>query len=210
MMLDLLLSLNVPRLEDKYRSREIVGGIVRPPLALRMDGVSFGRSLSDMPGPRSEPVHRALVETARLLLRDLGGRAALVVSDEINVLLERHVPYGGRLFKLVSVAASKASAHVSLSLGRPLYFDARVIGLESPCEALEYFLYRSRVGLNNYVTYLAHRRGIIPPEHTPKLRELIGRVEADLALAWGTPLLRDVGAPPRETDVEELRRALCG
>jgi tRNA(His) 5'-end guanylyltransferase len=89
------------------------------------------------------------------LAMEHGAEAVHVVSDEINLLFLRHVPYGGRTFKIISVLAAHASAELTAKLGRPLHFDGRVVKLRDACDAASYVLFRARVGLNNYVIQLA-------------------------------------------------------
>lgn len=187
-LLAVLLSLSPKALERRYREREAFCETARPPVAVRLDGVGFGKRLRDFPGPRSALVHSALVETARSLASTHGADYAHVVSDEINLLFLESVPYGGRTFKLITVLASHAAAEMTARLARPLHFDARAVKLEDRCDAARYVLYRARVGLNNYVIQLAKARGIVK-EHTPHLADLLKEVEVgDYQLAWGTLL----------------------
>ena len=168
-----------------YDSRES-RGFVTPPFAVRLDAVAARRALSGLPGPRSFEFHEVLTESARVVADLLGARAVHVVSDEANLVFVDYVPYSGREFKIISVAAGALSSEVSLRLGRRVFFDARVVRLFNCEDAVRYILYRARVGLGNYVQELARRRGIIPRDRTPPLQTYIHLVEFDAELGAGT------------------------
>ncbi len=165
----LLARLNPARLEEEYKAREVAQGLrVEHPVALRLDGVSWGRRLRGRyRWPRDERVHRAEAHAAVEAVALLGADLGYVTSDEISILWVGHAPpYSGRVEKLDSVAAGAASAHVSLELGVALFYDARVVKLYSRRDAALYLLHRARVGMNNYLTSLYHgvvgRRGETP------------------------------------------------
>lgn len=159
------------------------------PFAVRLDGVRWSKALEGFSWPRDERVHKALVETARELMRDLGADVAYVVSDEVNLVFTKYSPYGGRVFKIISVSAGQASASVSLRLGRRLSFDARVVKLDNLCDCYDYVLYRARVGFNNYVSNIYHARR--SSKETPSLREMLNEVPLGEEWAYaGTLLLR--------------------
>jgi len=176
----LLASLNPARLEEEYKAREVAQGLrVEEPLALRLDGVSWGRRLRGRYSwPRDERVHRAEARAAAEALMLLGADLGYVTSDEISILwISRRPPYGGRVEKLDSVAAGAASSRVSLELGEALFYDARVVKLYSRRDAALYILHRARVGLNNYLTSLYHRIATGRRE-TPSLRVVAEALEA--------------------------------
>jgi tRNA(His) 5'-end guanylyltransferase len=186
-----LLLENPAVLETRYREREAVCEPSSPPFAVRLDGVGFGKRLKDFEAPRSKLVHTALVETARRLAMQYGAEFVHVVSDEVNLLFLGSAPYGGRTFKIISVLAANASAELTAKLGRPLYFDGRVVKLSDACDAARYVLFRARVGLNNYVIQLARATGLIHA-HTPRIEELLQKVEIrDYELAWGTYMAKE-------------------
>ncbi len=157
---------NLPYMSAKFKEREVGLGIVKEPIALRLDGVRFGKSLKGFKEPRDEIVHNALVESAKELLRRFNALMAYVISDEVNLIMVNYLPYGGRVFKLISTASSILSAHASLLLKRPLYFDSRIVKLNNVNEVKEYLYFRARVGINNYISKLYHKvkeLGITPP-----------------------------------------------
>lgn len=201
-----LLSAEPSKLEVDYRSRELPRDYIEPPFALRLDGVSFGKRLSDLPGPRNWGVHRALVVAASDLGKTLGADIVYVVSDEVNMVFERLAPYRGRVLKLISVLPSLLSSRVSLSLGRPLAFDARAIRLYDEKDVARYILYRARVGLNNYAISMARAKGLLS-EATPHIEYVVGALGGvDLSLGWGTLIVRG-----RRVDLCEFlsSRGLC-
>ncbi|MGC8582151.1 MAG: tRNA(His) guanylyltransferase Thg1 family protein [Thermoproteus sp.] len=188
-----LLTLEPPRLEADYRSREAPRGYVEPPFAVRLDGVNFGKALSDLPGPRNVGVHRALKRAAADLAKTTGAGLVYVVSDEVNLVYRSGVPYRGRIQKIISVLPSALSARVSALLGRPLYFDARVVKLYDERDIARYVAYRARIGLNNYAVSLARERGLIS-DSTPPVGEVLSMLSgADLSLGWGSLMLEDGG-----------------
>ncbi|MFN7106470.1 MAG: tRNA(His) guanylyltransferase Thg1 family protein [Pyrobaculum sp.] len=179
--------------EARYRQREAICEPSTPPLVVRLDGVGFGKRLKDFPTPRSQPVHRALVETAREVAATYGAELAYVVSDEINLAFLKNVPYGGRTFKIVSVLAGHMSAGVTARLARLLYFDGRVVKLDGPCDVARYVFYRARVGLNNYLVKKARSLDLVYSQ-TPHIGELAALVGIeDYELAWGTAVAKGEG-----------------
>lgn len=148
-----LMRVPVAELDEKYRSRERVLEAKLPlPLAIRLDGVGFSKALTGFNKPRDAKVHKALIKAASDVVKRLSASGAYVASDEINILLlGPSLPYAGRLQKLVSISAALASSSASLTLGRQLLFDARVVPLKGVDDAKRYVLYRARIALNNYV-----------------------------------------------------------
>ena len=169
-----LLELNPAQLEEVYRARELYRSTrVGAPVALRLDGVGWGRRLRGRyRWPRDPVVHRWLCRGAMAALELLGADAAYVTSDEVSLLwVWREPPYGGRVEKLDSIAAAVVTARVSLGLGLELPLDSRVVKLYSPRDAFEYVAYRARVGFNNYVASLYH--AVTGSRETPGLGEML-------------------------------------
>lgn len=162
---------NLPSISTKFKEREVKLGTVKEPIALRLDGVKFGKSLRDFREPRDEVVHKALIKGAKELLRRFNASMAYVVSDEVNLIIMNCLPYNGRVFKLISIASSILSAHVSLLLKRPLYFDSRIIKLSNIDEIKEYLYFRVRVGINNYISKLYHK--IKESRATPPTKDML-------------------------------------
>lgn len=212
-----LINLPVARLENRYRVRERDLEVrVNLPVALRLDGVGFGKALEEFEEPRDLRVHEALLEAAESIVRRFSASGAYVASDEINVLLMGpSLPYAGRMQKLVSISASIASSTVSLILGAKLFFDSRVVPLEDVDDAKLYVEYRARIALNNYVGSVLHHLGIKPLEHA-SLRAQIARLEAEgwsLAdqppWAWAGSVLYWTSTRRRARRCRELKRSDC-
>jgi len=190
---ELLNAVPVAKMQRVFRSREAYAGKrARPPIAIRLDGVRFGRALSNY-GLRSLEVHRALIDASMRVMEELGCCCSYVVSDEINVLCLDHIAYGGRVEKLVSISSGIASSVVSRALDRELFFDSRVIVFQSDADVVSYVLYRARVEFNNFVSQLYHRafggyRG------TPKLSRMIEELASRGIDVFREPLWKTVGS----------------
>ncbi len=210
-------SVNPRILEAVFRYKEIELGGLRPPLIVRCDGVRFGRSLRGFTEPRDYKVHRALVEAAKEVMSRYGAELSLIISDEVSFLFST-VPFSGRAVKISSVIASMLSAHVSLNLGRPLYFDGRPIAA-SWKEVPSYFIFRVRIGLNNYVSKKFHNLSS-SSRRTPPLTIMISELvnhgvlvnanEWELLgtlLRWGKIIKRSVN-PINGLPVEVERRII--
>ena len=177
-MLRVLLAASPAVLEERYRGREVFRGErVEAPLAVRVDGVGWGRRLWGFRWPRDPRVHRALARSVAWLVAEYGADLAFVTSDEASVVWLRGAPYGGRVEKLVSVSASAVAAGVSLALGRRLFMDGRVVKLYGAGDAASYLVYRARVGFNNYVSSLYHSL-VGAGGRTPGLGEMLAGLRA--------------------------------
>jgi len=150
------LRVNPKELSRYFEARVVTEGVVKPPIAIRLDGVGFKKALKGFRKPRDVRVHNALVKGAEALMKRFEALATYVVSDEVNAVIASPLPYGGRVFKLVSTSASILSSHVSVELGMPLYFDSRVVKLGNLSEAAAYLMYRARVGVSNYISSTYH------------------------------------------------------
>jgi len=125
-------------MKDEIRKNEIFSGLVTvSPFLVRIDGRSF-HSLTkylEMEKPFDERFCNAMVETCKSLLEESGLNPlfAYTFSDEINMYFS-HAPFGGRVEKIDSVAASFASSILTsiLNPGAPLAADARIIPSPGP------------------------------------------------------------------------------
>ncbi|NPA95975.1 MAG: hypothetical protein GXO32_00050 [Crenarchaeota archaeon] len=192
--LDIAKAINVAKLSELFKGRELFMDRVEPPMVIRLDGVSFSRVCRDLGFPRSEAVHKALVEAGRRLARFFNADMVYTVSDEINVFLLRGEPlYGGRASKLLSISAAIASSSASLALGREALFDSRVVKLCSASEAIDYLLYRVRVGVGNYLSTL-YTKVLRLGRQTPSFEEMAREVSRDpRARELLTPLWKAFG-----------------
>ncbi len=179
-----ILNINPLALSNLFTKSEVWGEYIDLPYVIRLDGVSFRRILKDFEEPRDPRVHRALVDGCKELMKYFNASFCYVVSDEVNVFSFRYNPYSGRFFKIVSISSSILSSHTSLYLGRPLYFDSRVIKLDNPYKAIPYLLYRARIGFANYVSKLYT---LYIDKHTTNLNEMIVRLRRkgiDIDFDW--------------------------
>jgi len=194
-VLSVLIGLDVGNLTRYFKNREITCGVVKPPFIIRLDGVGFGSKLRGFSWPRDENVHKALVEAGKDAMNLLGADLCYIVSDELSLVFIRYAPYGGRVFKLISVSSGIVSSRVSLILGRHLYFDSRVIKIDSVEDIRKYLLCRARVGLNNYLSSIAASRKMFQKGYTPTIDELISVLRSELRKPeWmyiGTLLVRE-------------------
>ncbi|MDH7597325.1 MAG: tRNA(His) guanylyltransferase Thg1 family protein [Methanothrix sp.] len=101
---------------------------VRSPFFVRVDGRGFGRMLRDFSKPYDLGFARSFVSAARAFMESSGLAPVLAYtfSDEVNLLFLDE-PFRGRLEKLDSVTASYIASSLSISLGRAVSMDARVI-----------------------------------------------------------------------------------
>jgi tRNA(His) 5'-end guanylyltransferase len=140
---------------------------LRLPLIVRVDGRSFHNFTRGMARPFDAGLVRAMNEAARRLCEDIqGARMAYVQSDEISVLvhnyarLETSAWFDNGLQKIVSVAASIASASVTLDSMwlfdkvKHAHFDGRAFVLPE-AEVTNYFLWRQNDAARNSIQMLA-------------------------------------------------------
>ena len=171
-----LLYINPLILEEKFRSREVRGRIA-PPFIVRLDGVGFGKALKGFKEPRDQRVHEALINATLQIVERYNLIGAYVVSDEVNLIVYPQAPYNGREEKITSIFSGILSSRVSMILNRQLFFDARIIVLYDLAEAIEYILYRARIGLGNYIGSKARRLGLWV-EKRPRIHEQLKGLEA--------------------------------
>lgn len=124
---------------------------VRPPFVIRADGRGFGKVLKERDKPYDIVFARSIVDASHGVFKDSGLAPILayVFSDEINLLF-MDAPFNGRVEKLDSVVAGFLSGALSLSLGKAVSFDARVLPLSSE-EILEYLSSRQDEAWRNHV-----------------------------------------------------------
>ncbi len=175
-----LIGLRVGELSRRFKEREVTCGLTAPPVIVRLDGVKFGSRLRGLSWPRDERVHRALLEAGKAIMSELGADMCYIVSDEINVFFTKYVPYGGRVFKIVSITSGIASSLVSLNLGRILFFDSRIVKIDNLHDVKTYILYRARVGLNNYLGSIFAARRYSQRGYTPTIDELVSTLREHL------------------------------
>ena len=164
-------------LERHFSGKELDILFTRPPFVVRCDGVGFSKRLSAYKYPRDEFIHRALINAAKCVMKTYSSAMALIISDEINYLFI-HSVYGNRAVKISSVISALTSSEVARATGEALYFDGRVIIIK-PKEVISYFLYRVRVGMNNYLSSLHHSQLRERGKSTPSFGEMFNHLEKE-------------------------------
>jgi tRNA(His) guanylyltransferase len=137
-------------------NREIFSNItIIPPVFVRLDGRAFHRLAKNLAlkKPFDEVFCDAMVQVGKTLIADSGlcPEFAFTFSDEISLYFIQ-LPFGGRVEKIDSVAASFAASSLTLALGvtTPLSFDARVIPA-TPAYAMEYLANRQNEAWRNHL-----------------------------------------------------------
>ncbi len=172
-------SVDIAKLSAKFKLAEIGMDRVESPIVIRLDGISFSRIAKAFGFPRSSTVHEALVKAGEELARFFNSELTYVVSDEINVfVISRELPYGGRVSKIVGVSASIASAVATSILGSVSTFDSRIVKLSSLEEAIQYFLYRVRVGSCNYLNTLFTK--VLKLEASKKVEDIVRELSREV------------------------------
>ncbi|WP_342678923.1 tRNA(His) guanylyltransferase Thg1 family protein [Methanofollis sp. UBA420] len=124
-----------------------------PPVFLRLDGRAFHRLTGTCEKPFDARFHAAMVGTCRRLIAESGLNplCAYTFSDEISLYLTV-LPFGGRVEKLDSIAASYAASAFTLEYGcvEPVAFDARIIPV-TPAYAAEYLAMRQAEAWRNHI-----------------------------------------------------------
>jgi len=190
------LAINIGKVERYFKSKERnIEVRVRPPYVVRLDGVGFSKAMGEFSQPRDIKVHKAIVDAAIFLLNRYSFNMGYVFSDEINLFtLDETNPFGGRVQKIVSVFSGFASAICSVSLGKAVAFDARVITLDRENDAEKYVIYRARISFNNLINKLIHIYGL-HIEGEMKLRDRVKVLsstvnieELPVWMRWGSSL----------------------
>jgi tRNA(His) 5'-end guanylyltransferase len=151
-----------------------------PPVFVRLDGRAFhalARKLG-LDKPFDPWFCTAMCRTSRRLIESSGLSPlfAYTFSDEISLYLPA-LPFGGRVEKIDSVAASFAASSLAIGLGldEPIAFDARIVQA-TPEYAIEYLIARQdeawRNHLNAYCQQALIADGMSPAEAARKLKSI--------------------------------------
>ncbi|MFY9801141.1 MAG: tRNA(His) guanylyltransferase Thg1 family protein [Methanoregula sp.] len=162
-------------------NREIFSNItIIPPVFVRLDGRAFHRLAENLAlkKPFDDAFSDAMIGVCKTLVADSGlcPEFAFTFSDEISLYFIQ-LPFGGRVEKIDSVAASFAASSLTLALGvtTPLSFDARVIPA-TPAFAMEYLANRQneawRNHLNGYCQQALIGEGISAKKAAARLKGL--------------------------------------
>jgi len=163
--------------ESKFRRWEIYSGeVIRAPVIVRIDGKNFHRVTREcgMKKPFDKRFHCGMVKASEKIMAETGLNISLAytMSDEASFLFlkDEHLPFRGRIEKILSVIPSYASAYIqnylreNFSYNGLVSFDARIVKVRSLLEAVEYFSWRCSEAFRNFLNSYA--------------QEIIGRKEA--------------------------------
>ena len=158
-------------LDDRMKRHEAASQLTltpKIPLIVRVDGRAFHTLTRRCKKPFDEQLVECMAQTAVALCQEIdGAQLAYVQSDEISILAVDYVTpdsepwFGGNVQKIVSVAASRATAAFnqwaqgrSLDLPNWAMFDARVFALPRD-EVINYFIWRQQDWIRNSLNMLA-------------------------------------------------------
>lgn len=159
------------KLDDRMKQYEAVSKnylVRKTPVILRIDGKGFSNYTKAFKKPVDPLLASAMAETAKFLVKNIqGSRIAYTQSDEISILLRdwdstaTDAWFSYNVQKLVSVAASMATAHFNYFIGmrnaslKPAVFDCRAFNLPFS-EVCNYFIWRQQDGIRNSISMHAH------------------------------------------------------
>ncbi|MGE0711936.1 MAG: tRNA(His) guanylyltransferase Thg1 family protein [Planctomycetota bacterium] len=155
-------------LESRMRDLEYFGEtrvLSETWVVVRVDGRGFSRlSEANFEKPFDARFHAAMVAVGEALLGEPRGVYAYTESDELSLLLPRGWRmFGGRVEKIVSVAAGLASAVFSQGCGALAHFDARLWLGPTDEAVIDYFRWRQadalRCSLNGWCYWTLRKAG---------------------------------------------------
>ncbi len=145
----------------------------RKPFVIRVDEGTFPRWTENFEGFFDIRLPKLFPETTRNLFWELDNlRFAYGQSDEVSLFFPLHPnsqpPFGGKVYKVISLSASIFTATFNSILSNYLLekeqanFDSRVIQFDSSRDVLDYFLWRwrdvARNSKNSLTRILLHWR----------------------------------------------------
>jgi tRNA(His) guanylyltransferase len=160
-------------LDDRCKSFEMAEAGRRAmrglPLLARLDGRAFHTFTRGLSRPFDPGLSRAMIETARYLVKEMLALVAYTQSDEITLAWYEPVQsassyaFDGRFQKLASVLAGMASARfgkliaelVPSKASETPHFDCRVWQVPTLTEATEVFVWREDDATKNSITMAA-------------------------------------------------------
>jgi tRNA(His) 5'-end guanylyltransferase len=140
------------RNSERTASWEIYSNLkARSPLVARADGRGFKKILEKCKKPYDMDFARSMVDAAVRLLEDSGltPSLAFTFSDEISLIF-LEAPFAGRVEKIDSIIASLLSSALSMSLGRVVSMDCRIVSV-CKAEIAEYLIDRQDETWRNHV-----------------------------------------------------------
>lgn len=159
-------------LADRIKSYESVETTRRvpsgSPIVIRVDGNGFSKFTKKMAKPFDGNFLKAMEAMTKYVVSETGAIIGYTQSDEATFILSNenneNTLFGGRIPKLASIFASKATAGFLIEAQKywpelcqqklPI-FDARVFGVPSPMEAYNAILSRELDATKNAISMLA-------------------------------------------------------
>jgi tRNA(His) guanylyltransferase len=138
------------------KNREVFSNLITvPPIFVRLDGRGFHR-LADrlsLARPFDERFHESMIAVLKSVVSvsGLNPDFGYTFSDEISLYFSS-LPFGGRVEKIDSIAASYAASAFSLILDpkSPVSFDARIIPVTEEL-AMQYLINRQHEAWRNHM-----------------------------------------------------------
>jgi len=187
------------------------------PLVVRLDGRAFSTFTRGMDKPFDTRMSDIMRAVTAHLIEQTQACVGYTQSDEITLILERETPesepiFGGRVFKIVSVVASMASAKFALLAAEAWperveriipSFDCRVFNVPSRVEAVNALIWREQDAARNAVQMVAQAHFNPEKLHGKPAAELVAMLaEIDVsmeAFAVANRLGRYLAKRPVET-----------
>ena len=181
------------------------------PFVVRLDGCSFKNYTNGLTKPFDSRLALAMILTMNSLMHHTGAVTGFTQSDEITLLFPGdtnvlHLPFNGRLSKIVSVFAGLASAkfnHYMQSFDYAdrservktriksggAFFDARAFSLPDPISAMEAILWRHKFDCRRNAI---HTLGIAHFSHKQLQNCSLAQVMELLRSERGIEVFRDI------------------
>ena len=138
------------------------------PVVARLDGKAFHTFTRGLGRPYDSGLSNLMIETTKYLVSEMGARIGCTQSDEITLVWHiedprTEFPFGGRIFKLISILAAKTSTYFNFRLvdfipnkvhALPV-FDCRIFNVPSRVEAVNCLIWREQDAVRNSISMAA-------------------------------------------------------
>lgn len=181
--------------ETRMRDGECYHGLRVPPgvfIVLRLDGRAFSALTLrlKLSKPFDEQFHTHMTSTGAAVFEAMHAVYAYTESDEISIVLPRETNLFSReVEKLVSVAAGRASAVMSVLLETIVDFDGRVWVGATEADVVDYMLWRQadakRCCVNGWAYWTLRHSGKSPGAANSQLSKLNGLAKQKMLLDYG-------------------------
>ena len=158
-------------LENRIKSYETIKTqdylLPRIPVVARIDFRGFSKFTKSLKKPYDERLSQLMIETAKYLCKKNNSLINFTQSDEITLIFKwdtvEEMPFGGKLFKLISLYAAQASGYFNKYLGDYIpeksnvlvECDCRVFNVPNDIEAYNALLSRERDATKNSISMAA-------------------------------------------------------